>query len=65
MESVKVNKTIRPVLRQMNIGDIEMFPIERSPEVRNTCSRLTLSNKLVFKTRQLNVLELIEVTRIN
>jgi hypothetical protein len=65
MESVKVNKTISPVLRKMQIGEIEMFPIERSTEVRNTASRLKLSDKMEFKTRQLNELELIEVTKLN
>jgi hypothetical protein len=65
MKKVKINTEIRPVLKKMEIGEVEMFPIEKSQSVRATCTQLGVSDNLVFKTRQLNELELIEVTRVN
>lgn len=65
METVKINTGIKPVLTAMQTGEVKTFPLHRKVDVRNSCSQLKRSGKGSFATKQLNELELIEVTKVN
>ena len=60
----KKRRNIAPVLRQMNIGDVEVFDVEQATSVRVTISRLQIEKrreKVMFATKV--VRNTIQVTR--
>lgn len=60
----KKRRNIAPVLRQMNIGDVEVFDVEQATSVRVTISRLQIEKrreKVMFATRVVG--NTIQVTR--
>ncbi|MDD3712909.1 MAG: hypothetical protein PHZ28_05395 [Candidatus Izemoplasmatales bacterium] len=60
-----INKKIRPVLRQMNLYDKKLFPIEKAERVRVTASNVAIAFNLKFKTKLNRKNGTIEVTRIS
>lgn len=64
MKKIKVNKSIRPILKKMELNQTECFPIQKAGNVRATCTSLSISDKLRFSTRQINEKNVIEVERI-
>ena len=62
---MKINIEIRPILKNMKSDEVEYFPIQKAKNVRATCTSLGLSDNMLFKTKQLNDLRLIEVTKVN
>lgn len=60
----KKRRNIAPVLRQMNIGDVEVFDVEQATSVRVTISRLQIEKrreKVMFATKVVG--NTIQVTR--
>ena len=60
----KKRRIIAPVLRQMNIGDVEVFDVEQATSVRVTISRLQIEKrreKVMFATKVVG--NTIQVTR--
>ena len=60
----KKRRNIAPVLRQMNIGDVEVFDVEQATSVRVTISRLQIEKrreKVMFATKVVG--NKIQVTR--
>lgn len=60
----KKRRNIAPVLRQMSIGDVEVFDVEQATSVRVTISRLQIEKrreKVMFATRVVG--NTIQVTR--
>lgn len=60
----KKRRNIAPVLRQMNIGDVEVFDVEQTTSVRVTISRLQIEKrreKVMFATKVVG--NTIQVTR--
>ena len=60
----KKRRNIAPELRQMNIGDVEVFDVEQATSVRVTISRLQIEKrreKVMFATRVVG--NTIQVTR--
>lgn len=60
----KKRRNIAPVLRQMNIGDVEVFDVEQAASVRVTISRLQIEKrreKVMFATKVVG--NTIQVTR--
>lgn len=60
----KKRRKIAPVLRQMNIGDVEVFDVEQATSVRVTISRLQIEKrreKVMFATKVVG--NTIQVTR--
>ena len=60
----KERRNIAPVLRQMNIGDVEVFDVEQATSVRVTISRLQIEKrreKVMFATKVVG--NTIQVTR--
>ena len=60
----KKRRNIAPVLRQMNIGDVEVFDVEQATSVRETKSRLQIEKrreKVMFATKVVG--NTIQVTR--
>ena len=60
----KKRRNIAPVLRQMNIGDVEVFDVEQASSVRVTISRLQIEKrreKVMFATKVVG--NTIQVTR--
>lgn len=60
----KKRRNIAPVLRQMNIGDVEVFDVEQVTSVRVTISRLQIEKrreKVMFATKVVG--NTIQVTR--
>ena len=60
----KKRRNIAPVLRQMNIGDVEVFDVEQALSVRVTISRLQIEKrreKVMFATKVVG--NTIQVTR--
>lgn len=64
MEKIKINKSIRPILKKMQLNQTECFSIQKAGNVRATCTSLFISDKLKFSTRQINEKNIIEVKRI-
>jgi hypothetical protein len=64
LESKKNDLGIAPTLKNMEIGDKTAFPIEMMNSVKNTASNIKIIEKKVFKTKQLNAVRLIQVTRV-
>ena len=64
LESKKNDLGIAPTLKSMEIGDKTAFPIEMMNSVKNTASNIKIIEKKVFKTKQLNAVRLIQVTRV-
>lgn len=63
--SKKVNVEIRPILKKMEVNQVEHFDIDKVVNVRNTCSQLKKRFGFEFKTSQDNENKVIEVTRTN
>lgn len=60
----KKRRNIAPVLRKMNIGDVEVFCVEQATSVRVTISRLQIEKrreKVMFATKVVG--NTIQVTR--
>lgn len=60
----KKRRNIAPVLRQMSIGDVEVFDVEQATSVRVTISRLQIEKrreKVMFATKVVG--NTIQVTR--
>lgn len=60
----KKRRNIAPVLRKMNIGDVEVFDVEQATSVRVTISRLQIEKrreKVMFATKVVG--NTIQVTR--
>ena len=60
----KKRRNIAPVLRQMNVGDVEVFDVEQATSVRVTISRLQIEKrreKVMFATKVVG--NTIQVTR--
>lgn len=60
----KKRRNIAPVLRNMNIGDVEVFDVEQATSVRVTISRLQIEKrreKVMFATKVVG--NTIQVTR--
>lgn len=60
----KKRRKIAPVLRNMNIGDVEVFDVEQATSVRVTISRLQIEKrreKVMFATKVVG--NTIQVTR--
>ena len=60
----KKRRNIAPVLRQMNVGDVEVFDVEQATSVRVTISRLQIEKrreKVMFATKVVG--NTIKVTR--
>ena len=57
-------KPIRPVIKLMQIGQQESFPIERMNSVRKTATEISIINGWKFSVNQQNEAKTITVTRI-
>ncbi len=57
-------KPIRPVIKLMQIGQKESFPIERMNAVRKTATEISIINGWKFSVNQQNEAKTITVTRI-
>lgn len=65
MKAKKINVDIRPVIREMKQFESELFPIEKSVNVRNTCSAISMATGMKFRTEQQKENKTIEVVRIS
>ena len=60
----KVSLGVAPTLKSMMVGDVALFPIQQMNTVKYTASTIKLIERKIFKTKQLNATNEIQVTRV-
>jgi len=61
---VKVDKSIMPTLKNMELFESETFPISKMTTVKTTSTTVSIMTGMKFRTKQINDMRLIQVTRI-
>lgn len=58
-------KPLLRVLKEMGVGEVLTFPIEKKPTIRAYCNELKQVARLQFTTRSLNKEGVMEVQRVS
>lgn len=64
-KQIMAKKPIRPTINNMEVFEKEVFPLTSMNVVRVTTGQLKVTTNKVFKTRQVNENQTIEVIRIS
>lgn len=65
MEENVSKKPMREVLREMAVGDVKDFPLEKHRTIRSYCTELKMSYQKTFRTKTINSERKFSVQRIN
>lgn len=68
MKEETTERTGKPMLaqlREMSVGDVLVFPIERASTIKSCCSAFGLEWNKVFRTKQDRINRTLSVTRLS